>query len=469
MSAAIPEPLPESEELQEAQELEGMQVRVVRLSELGAKAGEPAEVEFTDADILGLTRAPARPTPQPQARAAHPAPAPRPPESRARPAPEPPAPQPPPPVRPAPAARPTPPLQARKPPQPPAPPPPQARTRPAPQPQAPPQPQVPAPTPARELTAPAPKPWPKPSAAPPPAAATRTAAPAVARRPDPEPAARRPLITAGRLSFLLVSVMLYYGWTTQTGRYINPYRGAGYALGIIGGSLMLVLLAYSLRKRWAWLEFLGSTPSWFRFHMVLGIAGPLAILYHCNFSTGATNSNVALFSMLTVAGSGIIGRYIYAHIHNGLYGRKLEFGELRAGADSLRSLSGRISFVPELVTHIESAEQRVLKAGPHLSVLGFARPIGVGVATVRARRQLHRYIRRALRASSRKSAVVRTEQKRLRETACAYVDRRLAATRRVAEFEGFERLFSLWHSLHIPLIFVMIIAAIIHVIAVHVY
>ena len=289
------------------------------------------------------------------------------------------------------------------------------------------------------------------------------------RRLDPEPAARRPLITAGRLSFLLVSVMLYYGWTTQTGRYINPYRGAGYALGIIGGSLMLVLLAYSLRKRWAWLEFLGSTPSWFRFHMVLGIGGPLCILYHCNFSTGATNSNVALFSMLTVAGSGIIGRYIYAHIHNGLYGRKLEFGELRAGADSLRSLSGRISFVPELVTHIESAEQRVLKAGPHLSVLGFARPIGVGVATVRARRQLHRYIRRALRASSRKSAVVRTEQKRLRETACAYVDRRLAATRRVAEFEGFERLFSLWHSLHIPLIFVMIIAAIIHVIAVHVY
>src|SRR5207248_6973426 len=40
--------------------------------------------------------------------------------------------------------------------------------------------------------------------------------------------------------FRSVSVMIYYGWTTQTGRYINPYRGAGYALGIIGGSLMLV-------------------------------------------------------------------------------------------------------------------------------------------------------------------------------------------------------------------------------------
>ena len=102
--------------------------------------------------------------------------------------------------------------------------------------------------------------------------------------------------------------------------------------GIIGGSLMLLLLLYSLRKRWSWLRFLGPTPSWFRAHMVLGILGPLCILYHSNFSTGATNSNVALFCMLTVAGSGLVGRYIYAHIHHGLYGRKLQLGRAaRAG------------------------------------------------------------------------------------------------------------------------------------------
>jgi hypothetical protein len=53
--------------------------------------------------------------------------------------------------------------------------------------------------------------------------------------------------------------------------------------------------------------------------------------------------------------------------------------------------------------------------------------------------------------------------------ACTYVDRRLTASRRVAGFEGYERLFSLWHALHIPLIFMMIIAAVIHIIAVHVY
>jgi hypothetical protein len=463
MSAAIPEPVPETEELQEAQELEDLQVHVVRLSELGAQRSESAdEIEFTDADILGRTRGRARPQPQPPARPVHSPPAQPPPRPRAGPAPQPPArftPQPQKHLAPERPARP-----ALQPQQHPAPPP-QVHSAPKPQARsAPPRaPQSPEPSRTRELAPPAPKPSPEP----PPPAAKRTAAAAVAAQPEPAPP--RKLITTGRLFFVLVTVMLYYGWTTQTERYINPYRGFGYALGIIGGSLMLVLLAYSLRKRWAWLEFLGSTPSWFRFHMVLGIAGPLAILYHCNFSTGATNSNVALFSMLTVAGSGLIGRYIYGHVHNGLYGRKSELGELRAGADCLRSLSGRISFVPELVTRIESAEQRVLQAGPQVSLLGFAKPVVVGLTAMRARWQLHGYIRRSLHASSRKSAVVRTEQKRLRECARAYVDRRLAATRRVAEFEGYERLFSLWHSLHIPLIFVMVIAAIIHVIAVHIY
>jgi len=268
---------------------------------------------------------------------------------------------------------------------------------------------------------------------------------------------------------VLVCAVLLYGWNTQTERYINPNRGLGYILGIVGGSLMLVLLVYSLRKRWNWLSFLGSTPGWFRFHMVLGIVGPICILYHSNFSTGAANSNVALFSMLTVAGSGLVGRYIYSHIHHGLYGRKLELGELRTGADGLRGLSGSISFLPELVARIEAAEQRMLKARPRSSLFGFARPPVVTLVAAHARWQLHRYIRHALHASARQSAVVALEYKRLRATARTYVDRRLAATRRVAAFEGYERLFSLWHALHIPLMFMMIIAAVIHVIAVHVY
>jgi hypothetical protein len=139
---------------------------------------------------------------------------------------------------------------------------------------------------------------------------SQAATAAIVRPPSaPAPAAAtKPWLSADKVLFVSVCALLYFGWHFPTERYISPKRGVGYALGIVGGSLMLLLLVYSLRKRWSWLRFLGSTPSWFRFHMVLGVLGPLCILYRSEFSTGATNSNVALFCMLTVAGSGLIGR-----------------------------------------------------------------------------------------------------------------------------------------------------------------
>ncbi|MBV9343871.1 MAG: hypothetical protein JO341_07405 [Gammaproteobacteria bacterium] len=312
-----------------------------------------------------------------------------------------------------------------------------------------------------------------PVAVPAPAPAMPAAVPA-ARPGVAHPEARTATVTRrglspGRVFTAGVLVLLLLGWLLPTEHYITPKRGAGYALGIIGGSLMLILLLYSARKRYSWLRFLGATPSWFRFHMVLGILGPLCILYHANFSTGATNSNVALFCMLTVAGSGIIGRYIYARVHQGLYGHKLQLSELRAGAEGLKNLRASVGFVPELVERLEQAEHRLLNASPRGAMLGFLKPLVVGCLSTGLRWRLHGYVRSALRAGARKSSVLASEQRRLRAVACAYVDRRLSATRKVAGFAGYERLFSLWHALHIPLMFMMIIAAIIHVIAVHVY
>jgi hypothetical protein len=90
----------------------------------------------------------------------------------------------------------------------------------------------------------------------------------------------------------------------------NPVHG--YALGIAGGSAMLLLLLYPARKRVPRLAFLGSTRRWFQIHMVLGIAGPLLVLFHSNFTLGATNSNVALFCHARRSGQRVFGRYFYA-------------------------------------------------------------------------------------------------------------------------------------------------------------
>jgi hypothetical protein len=281
--------------------------------------------------------------------------------------------------------------------------------------------------------------------------------------------AKKRLLTPVSIFSAVILVLLLVGWLVPTERYITPRRGIGYALGIIGGSMMLLLLLYSARKHFRWLKFLGPTLSWFRYHMLLGVLGPVCILYHANFGLGATNSNVALFSMLTVAGSGLIGRYIYARIHHGLYGSKLSLGELKTGAEGLRAHSGAFGFLPQLVSKLESTENKLLAAGPHLPVLGIAKLAVVALLSIASRWQLRSYVRRGLRVAAKTSPVIAAERKRLRRTAFTYIDKRLAATRRVAGFQSYERLFSLWHALHIPLLFILIAAGIVHVIAVNVY
>jgi hypothetical protein len=39
----------------------------------------------------------------------------------------------------------------------------------------------------------------------------------------------------------------------------------------------------------------------------------------------------------------------------------------------------------------------------------------------------------------------------------------------VAEFRAYERLFSVWHALHVPLCVLLFAAAAVHVLAVHLY
>lgn len=266
---------------------------------------------------------------------------------------------------------------------------------------------------------------------------------------------------------MVSSSLLLFGWLFPTHRYITPERGLGYALGIIGGSLMLLLLVYPARKRWRWLSVIGSVKGWFQFHMMLGIVGPLCILFHSNFRTGAVNSNVALFCMLTVSGSGLVGRYMYTRIHHGLSERVVSLTEIQARAERLRNATATVQFLPELLERLLRAEQQLLKRVAAIPVL--LRPPVAFLLSLRARLQLNAYVRHALHRAAQQSTVLAAQRRRMQRTVRAYVAQRIAATREVSEFQAYTRLFSLWHVLHLPLFFLLLLAGIVHVIAVHVY
>lgn len=271
-------------------------------------------------------------------------------------------------------------------------------------------------------------------------------------------------IGRSHIGLTLALIALVAGLVLPTERYLAPRYGVGYALGITGGLMMIALLIYPLRKRKPSLAFLGSIRGWFRAHMVFGVIGPLAILYHANFSLGATNSNVALACMLVVASSGLVGRYLYTRIHHGLYGRRATLKELSTDAERLRGHSGALGMLPGLMEEIAKAEHRIGQPSILLTRLF--------IAAWRQKaevRRMKRLIANIIGIAATSSRVVSGQRERLTRAACHYVVARLVAARRVAEFEASEKLFAAWHILHLPLFLMLVIVGIVHVFAVHVY
>ena len=286
--------------------------------------------------------------------------------------------------------------------------------------------------------------------------------------PRREPAKKKR--SAGEFQwYVLLTAMIVLGWLIRDYDFINPKDGTGYWLGITGGSMMLLLLLYPLRKRIRLLHALGPTKHWFRLHMIFGLLGPLAILYHCNFQLGSFNSKVALYCMLLVAGSGIIGRHFYARIHRGLYGRKTSLKELQTElAASVEKSHGLATLMPGLVAELDELATD-LQGCQVTQSLGVGRSMRWTFTHTFMRLHLLLIARRELRAAAAKSEAIAKDYKRIRRSAGRYIRDFTNLTGRVAQFSFYERLFAHRHILHLPIIFMMVLSALVHVLAVHMY
>jgi hypothetical protein len=247
-----------------------------------------------------------------------------------------------------------------------------------------------------------------------------------------------------------------------------PGEGLGYMLGVIGGSLMLLLLAYPLVKRTRLFRDGSSSSFWFRWHMILGVVGPLLIFFHSNFSTGAVNSNVALFSMIVVAASGLIGRYIYSRLHQGLYGAKHDIGTLLAQATRLLTeIENDVGGANGLAATALSNIGRQMMSGNRS--VGLMSVVAMPVRVELARDRIMRQIRAAVRNNGRNKGWSRREAQAHTKAARRHVDEFLRAVSRAAHLSFWERMLSLWHVAHVPLFFLLLVSGVIHVVAVHLY
>ena len=282
-------------------------------------------------------------------------------------------------------------------------------------------------------------------------------------------AARKAGIGLGVVWFAFISLALA-AWPVSKGWLIKPGTGLGFYFGLVGGVMMLLMLLYPLRKHVSWARSWGPLRYWFMVHMVFGIGGPALVLFHSTFHVKSLNAGVALYSMLLVALSGIIGRFIYKRIHLGLYGRKANLEELQRAVDfSLRK--GKENRVTGILMEATGINERLIQFRGRAFTQGrnlLARAwqfMTFDWNKFRLTRRSRRELWRAVIHMAQTEGWDKRQQTGHFQDSLVYVSEYLGAVKRAAQFSTYERLFRLWHVLHSPFVWLLGISGIVHVIA----
>lgn len=269
--------------------------------------------------------------------------------------------------------------------------------------------------------------------------------------------------------YLLFAALVGLAWQISRMGLIRPNDDLSYWIAVAGGLMMVTLFAYPLRKYVGFMRGMGKVKWWFWVHLFLGIAGPWLILVHSTFRVGSLNAGVALFSMAIVVASGVIGRFIYVRVHRGLNGEMTSLTELRLKAGLVESEArSRLHFAPEVEAALLAFEQRELKAdaswATHLRQV-IVLPLMQKLTYWRCVAELRRRLRETAAEKGWPDDALARRERRSRRL----VERYLDAVVRVAQYTAYERVFALWHVAHLPFVYLLVISAVVHVVAVHAY
>ena len=277
------------------------------------------------------------------------------------------------------------------------------------------------------------------------------------------------LFSPRKLFTLAIFAAIAFGWSIRSEYYITAEHGLGYALGITGVSCMVLLLMYPLRKRLSRTPILiFSTKTWFKIHMVLGILGPLAILFHSNFRLGSTNSNITLASMALMVTSGLIGRFIYTRIHYSLYGNKIQIKELYKEREAMhQKLDAQGLPDSILLDNLYAFEKKVMARRGFWGNL--TNLFMLGASSRLTLRNLTKDVKAMVTDKNHLVGLDKNQRIEYFHATSSHIASYLKTLRRIALLGVYERMFSIWHMLHLPIFGMLVVTAIAHVYAVHVY
>ena len=230
---------------------------------------------------------------------------------------------------------------------------------------------------------------------------------------------------------------------------MKPSGDYSHGLGIVGASMIIVGVSmYSTRKRAKALWNLGKLSRWLEVHIFLCLLGPILVVFHTTFKAGGIAA-ISLWTMISVASSGIIGRFLYTQIPKNIQGNELTAGQITGELDRL---SAKLSSSP--------VGQRLTET-IYKSFENLPRPktIGEAVSTFFKVASLRRTIRRQVHALIAANVRSHAAARELQATATSFAS--LIQKSLVLSQAG--KLFYYWHAIHIPFTVIMFVTLAAHI------
>ncbi len=229
---------------------------------------------------------------------------------------------------------------------------------------------------------------------------------------------------------------------------LKPGGTWGLAFGTAGAVMMVVMLLYSLRKRFTALRRWGPVTVWLDFHILLGICGPVFVLLHSSFKVQGLVA-LSFWSMVAVASSGIAGRYLYRQIPHSGAGDELSLAEVeKIDKDLARQLVEEVGIDADAVRQLDALAE--VGTSPKQSLVHMAVRFPFDALALRFR----------LRRFRRDFPHV---DRRLRHRFELLAAHKASLHRRILLWQRVRELFHYWHVFHKPFAVVMYLFMLVHI------
>ena len=237
---------------------------------------------------------------------------------------------------------------------------------------------------------------------------------------------------------------------------LQPSGRIGLGLGMAGASMVAIGVAlYSLRKRLKPLQRKGPMRTWLNVHIYLCLVGPVLVTFHTALKFGGLGV-YAWWSMMIVAGSGIVGRWLYQQFPRSIKGRELSLKEVQSEQEEAhRLLALAHGRAPAALKMAEAfAQRRVIALKSVSGVFTLPRLLFDDLARPLRLAGLRRRLRRFGGLPEREVHAV-----------VELVRDQIVTARRLAFLGLFKRLFLYWHMTHFVFFFAMVVLLVLHVAA----